>query len=193
MAAEQTLQWWRRPAVVAALCVAAALATVVLHGWRTDLPAAVLLAVVGVVLAVEDLADHRLPNALLAPTAVALTLLLTCAALVTGAWADLARAGVAALVCGAGYLALALLRPTGMGMGDVKLGALLGAWLGWLGWDAVVTGTLLGFVAGGVVGLLLVLTGRASRSTAIAFGPWLLLGAALAGVLTVRVGPVLGL
>jgi len=191
--ADLSAAWWQRRAVLVGACVAAAAAAVLLHGWRADLPAAVLLAVVGVVLAAEDFASHRLPNAVLAPAAVALALLLTFAALVTGAWADLARAGMAAAACGVGYLGLALLRPTGLGMGDVKLGALLGAWLGWLGWGAVLAGTLVGFVAGGAVGLLLIASGRATRSTAIAFGPWLLLGAAVASVATVRAGPVLGL
>jgi len=180
------------PGVVAALCVVAALLTVVLHGWRADLPAAVLLAVVGVVLTVEDLATHRLRNAVLAPAAVALGLLLLAAALAIGAWTDLVRAAVAAVACGLGYLVLALLRPTGLGMGDVKLGALLGAWLGWLGWGAVLLGVLTGFVLGGLAGLILIAAGRARRTTAIAFGPWLLLGAAVAGVVTVRLGPVLG-
>src|SRR5690606_39946340 len=104
-----------------------------------------LLAVVGVVLAVEDLASHRLPNAVLAPTAVALGLLLVVAAIAGGTWTDLVRAAVAAVACGLGYLVLALLRPTGLGMGDVKLGAVLGAWLGWLGWGAVGLGVPDGF------------------------------------------------
>lgn len=164
----------------------------VLHGWQPDLPAAVLLAVAGVLLAVEDLASHRLPNAVLGPTAVALAVLLLVAALVTGAWPDLVRGAVAAVGCGLGYLVLALLRPTGLGMGDVKLGALLGLWLGWLGWESVVLGVLAGFVLGGLAGIVLIAAGRASRTTSIAFGPWLLLGAAVASVLAVRAGPVLG-
>ncbi|WP_226924761.1 prepilin peptidase [Georgenia satyanarayanai] len=167
--------------------------TVLVHGWRADLPAALVLAVAGVLLAAEDLASHRLPNAVLAPTGLALTLLLLVATLVSGAWDGLVRAAVAAVACALGYLALALLRPAGLGMGDVKLGALLGAWLGWLGWGAVVLGVLAGFVLGGVAGLVLLVAGRATRTTAIAFGPWMLLGAAVAGALTVRLGPVLGL
>lgn len=188
---EPARRWWRTPGVALVGCAVAVALTVVLHGWRADLPAALLLAVAGVLLAGEDLASHRLPNAVLAPTAVGLALLLTVAALLTGGWGDLLRGASAAVVCGGGYLVLALLRPTGLGMGDVKLGALLGAWLGWLGWDAVLLGVLAGFVLGGLAGLVLIVAGRATRSTAIAFGPWLLLGAAVASVLTLRLGPVL--
>ena len=195
MAAEPaaTARWWQAPGVLAAACAVAAVLTLLVHGWRADLPAAVVLAVAGVLLTAEDLASHRLPNAVLAPTAVALGLLLLVATLTTGVWDALVRAAVAAVACGLGYLVLALLRPAGLGMGDVKLGALLGAWLGWLGWGAVVLGVLAGFVLGGVAGLVLILARRATRTTAIAFGPWMLLGAAVAGAVTVRLGPVLGL
>ncbi len=195
MAAEPaaTPRWWQAPGVVAGACVVAVALTLLVHGWRADLPAALLLAVAGVLLTAEDLASHRLPNAVLAPTAVALTLLLLVASLVTGSWDALLRAVLAAAACGLGYLLLALLRPAGLGMGDVKLGALLGAWLGWLGWGAVVLGVLAGFVLGGLAGLVLIGAGRATRTTAIAFGPWMLLGAAVAGAVTVRLGPVPGL
>lgn len=192
-APQRSARWWQAPGVVGGLCVLAAALAVVLHGWRADLPAAVLLAVVGVVLAIEDFAHHRLRNAVLAPTGVALALLLTFAALITDAWPGLLRAVLAALVCGAGFLLLALARPTGLGMGDVKLAVLLGAWLGWLGWGAVALGVLAAFVLGGIAGLVLIIAGRATRTTAIAFGPWLLLGAAVGSVLTVRAGALLGL
>jgi len=184
-------RWWEAPGALAVLCVVAAVLAVVVHGWRADLPAAVLLAVVGVLIGVEDFARHRIPNALLGPTAIALTALLLAAAVATGAWGDLLRGGLAALACGAGFLVLALLRPTGLGMGDVKLAAVLGLWLGWLGWGAVVLGVLAGFVLGGVAGAVLLVSGRATRTTAIAFGPWLLLGAAVATVVAVRFAPVL--
>ncbi|PYG02110.1 leader peptidase (prepilin peptidase) / N-methyltransferase [Georgenia satyanarayanai] len=179
--------------MLAGACAVAVALTLLVHGWRADLPAALLLAVAGVLLATEDLASHRLPNAVLAPTAVALALLLVVASLATGEWDALLRAVLAAVASGVGYLLLALLRPAGLGMGDVKLGALLGAWLGWLGWGAAVLGVLAGFVLGGVAGLVLLLAGRATRTTAIAFGPWMLLGAAVAGGVTVRLGPVLGM
>lgn len=174
------VSWWRRPAVVTAWCVLAAALAVWARGAQPDVLAAVVLAVAGVLLAVEDFARHRLPNAVMQPTAVALVLLLAVAALLDGAWSGLLRGILAAVVCGGLYLLLALARPTGLGLGDVKLGALLGLWLGWLGWQAVVVGVLAGFVVGGVVGLALIAVRRADRRSAIAFGPWMLLGAAIA-------------
>ena len=57
----------------------------------------------------------------------------------------------------------------GMGYGDFKLLAALGAWLGW---QALVPIVLIASVAGAVVGLALMARGN-GRDTPIAFGPWL--------------------
>ncbi len=187
-AAQPQVAWWQRRGTVAVMAVLAALVTIVVHGWRADLLGAIVLAFAGVYLAVEDFSSHRLPNAVLAPTAIAVATHLTVLALTGDRFSDLLRAFVAAAACGAGYLVLALARPTGLGMGDVKLGALLGLWLGWLGWGAVVLGVLAGFLLGGVAALALLATGRATRRSALAFGPWLLLGAAVASAVTVRMG-----
>ncbi len=80
------------------------------------------------------------------------------------------------------YLALAMLYPAGLGLGDVKLAAALGLYLGWLGWSYPVVGTVAAFLVGGVVSLALLASGRAGRRTAVPFGPPMLLGA-LAAVL----------
>ena len=58
----------------------------------------------------------------------------------------------------------------GMGYGDFKLLALLGAWLGWPALPAIL---LLASLAGAVAGITLVVRGRASRDTPLPFGPYL--------------------
>ncbi len=65
-------------------------------------------------------------------------------------------------------------------MGDVKLAALLGLYLGWLGWDAVVIGAAGGFVVQAVVALCLLATRRIGLRGELPFGPAMLLGAVLA-------------
>jgi leader peptidase (prepilin peptidase)/N-methyltransferase len=62
----------------------------------------------------------------------------------------------------------------GMGYGDFKLLALLGAWFGWMALPGLV---LISSAAGAIIGITLILLGR-SRDEAIAFGPYL----ALAGL-----------
>lgn len=65
----------------------------------------------------------------------------------------------------------------GMGMGDMKLGAMLGAFLGWrLGLFAL----FVAVVAGGVMAAGLLLAGRKGRKDAVPFGPFLALGGATA-------------
>ncbi|MEU9554969.1 A24 family peptidase [Streptomyces fumanus] len=167
------------PVVVTALvCAALAGAT----GTRPELVVWLLLAPVGVLLAVVDRRVARLPDPLTLPFAGAALALLGLAALLpehAGSWTT---ALLGALALGAGYLALWLINPAGMGFGDVKLALGAGAVLGWYGWATVMLGTLAGFLLGAVYGGVLVLARRAGRKTAIAFGPFLIAGAFL-GVL----------
>ncbi|MFD0891219.1 prepilin peptidase, partial [Streptosporangium algeriense] len=89
----------------------------------------------------------------------------------------LAGALLGGLVLTGLYLLLFLVNPEGMGLGDVKFAAALGTALGWLGWDALVTGTFLGFLAGGLYGGALVAARRAGRGSEIPFGPFMAVGA----------------
>jgi leader peptidase (prepilin peptidase)/N-methyltransferase len=91
-------------------------------------------------------------------------------------WAGLrALIGMAALY--AFYFLLVLINPRGMGFGDVKLAGVLGLYLGWLGWGELVSGTFMGFLYGGVVGLLMIALRRAGLKSKLPFGPFMLLGA----------------
>jgi leader peptidase (prepilin peptidase)/N-methyltransferase len=84
---------------------------------------------------------------------------------------------VAGLAAGAALLVIAFIYPAGLGMGDVKLAAYLGAGLG----AAVVVGIFIGFIAAFVPAVvLLVRHGRAARKAAIPLGPFLALGAVVA-------------
>jgi leader peptidase (prepilin peptidase)/N-methyltransferase len=150
-------------------------------GATAQLPAFLYLGAAGVALALIDLDVKRLPNAIVLPSyPVALGLLLVPATL--GAWSAYGRALLAMAGLFAAYFALALVQPGGMGFGDVKLAGLLGLHLGWLGWAELLVGALAGFVLGGAVGVALLLTRRATRRSAIPFGPFMLAGA-LVGVL----------
>ena len=65
----------------------------------------------------------------------------------------------------------------GMGYGDFKLLAAIGAWLGWQMLPLVI---LLSSVVGASVGIALIIAGKAGRNTAIPFGPYLAGGGTLA-------------
>lgn len=141
-------------------------------------------AVLGVVLAVIDIRHHRLPNRLVALGAAFGVLSLGVAAVTGGRGEDLLRALLAGVAVCAAYLALRLLSPSGIGGGDVKLAAVVGLYLGWQGWEAVLIGTLAAFVLGGVVASVCMATGRAGPRTAVPFGPFMIIGAWLGIVLT---------
>lgn len=174
--------WWQHPAALVSGVALTAGGTWLVVGAQPHLSAALVLAVLGVPLAAEDLAHHRLPNRLLAAIGIGLLTLLALAAVLEGDGTSFVRALFGGGVLGAAFLVLALFRPTGLGMGDVKLAAVLGLWLGWLSWPSVLLGVLAAFVGGGLVSLLLLLLGRVRRDSYLPFGPWLLLGAAVATV-----------
>ncbi|MEU6505276.1 A24 family peptidase [Streptomyces sp. NPDC046942] len=168
-----------RIAVVTALiCAALAAAT----GARPELVAWLLLAPVGVLLAVVDVRVRRLPDPLTLPLAPAALALLGLAALLPGHAGHWPTALYGALALGAAYYVLHLVNPAGMGFGDVKLALGTGAALGWYGWSTVLLGAFAGILLGALYGGALVAVRRAGRGSAIAFGPFLLAGA-LAGLL----------
>ncbi len=179
-------RWWRpvrvsapRWAVTAAAGAAAGALAGAAAGWSAAWPAWVALALALTPLAIIDVQQHRLPDRLVLPAAVLGAVLLAVAADVRGEPGRLGRAALAAAAVGAVLLLLALISPSGFGLGDVKLGALLGGYLGWRGWQFVVPGLFTGFVLGALVALALVVTRRASLRTEIAFGPALMLGSLL--------------
>jgi leader peptidase (prepilin peptidase)/N-methyltransferase len=149
------------------------------------LPAAVLVAVLGVLLAVVDLGCLRLPDPLVGALAVLTVLPPAVVAVTAGEPGRLGRGALAAGLCGAAYLMVAMLPGGGLGFGDVKLAAVLGFPLGWIGWPAVLAGLILPHVINGPVALVLLASGRARRDTALPLGPALLAGALLAVAITV--------
>ena len=142
-----------------------------------ELPAYLLVATLGVAMGYIDLREHRLPDWLTLPALVGAAVLLLLPAAVDADWSAYARAWAAAAACFAFYLVLALLRPADLGLGDVKLAGVLGLLLGWVGWPSVVLGVFCGFLAGGLAGVVLLVTGRAGRRSSIPFGPAMLAGA----------------
>jgi len=120
-----------------------------------------------------------LPDVIVGPLYPILFATLTWAAATTGDWSRLGRAAASAGVLVLCYFVLAMIAPANLGLGDVKLSGLLGGFLGWLGWSHALLGTLAAFVLSGLFALLLVVTVRAHRRTAFAFGPWMVAGAAL--------------
>lgn len=149
------------------------------HVWALGLVivAFLYLAAISIVLTLIDLDTHRLPNSIVLPSYVVSGILFTAAAWLTGDWFALLRAGIGMAVLYSFYALLRLLRPGGMGGGDVKLAGVIGIYLGWLGWGALAVGAFAAFLWGGIFGVALIALRRAGRKSRIPFGPWMILGA----------------
>jgi leader peptidase (prepilin peptidase)/N-methyltransferase len=163
-------------ALTAALCVGAVLA----HRSADTIALSIVLILLVVPIAVIDLEHRIIPNALTALGAVL--------ALAIGLALDPAGEPtrlIAAAAAGGFLLAAALAYPGGMGMGDVKLAAVMGLFLG----AAVAPALLVALLTGVALGIVVIARkgARAGRKTAVPFGPFLAFGALVA----VFVGPQL--
>jgi leader peptidase (prepilin peptidase)/N-methyltransferase len=87
---------------------------------------------------------------------------------------DLLRAALGTIILFAGYLILGLISPGGIGMGDVKLAAPVGLYLGYLGWGQLLYGGLLGFILNGLVTVAILSRKGRDKASEVAHGPSML-------------------
>ncbi len=160
----------RYPIVEAATGALFVLAFVTLGPTPDFVVAAALLAALVAITAI-DLSHQIIPDVITLPGILAGVV----ANLATG-WVSWLESLLGIAVGGGIFLVIILASRGGMGGGDMKLGAMLGAFLGWkLGLVAL----LLGVLTGGVVALCLLILRRKGRKEAIPFGPFLALGGAV--------------
>ncbi len=170
----------RYPLVEAGTGAAFALLTFgALHGWfpLAALPALLYLAAVSIALALIDLDTRRLPDAIVLPSYLVCAVLLTLASVLTADYWSLLRAAIGGAALFLAYLLMAIVYRGGMGGGDIKLAGLLGLCLGWFGWAPLIVGAFAAFVIGGIIGVALMAARRATRKSAIPFGPSMIAGA----------------
>jgi leader peptidase (prepilin peptidase)/N-methyltransferase len=149
--------------------------------WFEDPWQAVLLApFLGLLVAVSviDARTKKIPNRLVYPAVLAAAAVIAVGDL-AGGGLDAVSAAIGFLAYGVGLLIIALIAPRGMGMGDVKLAALIGLVLGSLSLEYVAVAVAVGILLGGVGAIVALLLG-AGRKTGIPFGPFLAAGAAVA-------------
>jgi len=149
-------------------------------GPATLLPALLLAVPLAAALAEIDLSCLRLPDPLVGALALVLGLPLTLSG------TAVLRALAAASVIGLTYLVIAVAPGRNLGLGDVKLAAVLGYALGFAGWPAVVIGAVVPHLIHGPVAAVLLSSRRAGRHTALPFGPALLAGALVAALYSRR-------
>ncbi len=152
-------RWWLggeaslvRVGTVAAAAGATTAAVGVRLGWSLALPAFVASAVVGMVLAVIDVRQRRLPYVFTVPMYALCLICFGAESILTGDYSPLVRSALAGAATFAGFLLLALMFAGQLGLGDVVLTGWLAMCLGWLGWDRVALGLLAGLILQALVG-----------------------------------------
>ena len=149
-----------------------------LAGSWAEMLTLVVLAVAGGLLTVIDLAEERLPDAILLPLIPITFALLTLSAWVTGDWWALLRAVEAGAALFAFVFVMMIFSPD-LGFGDVKFAAVTGAFCGWFGWGAVLLGFAAAWFTFAAVGVVLLATRKRHGRSSFAFGPFMILGAVL--------------
>jgi leader peptidase (prepilin peptidase) / N-methyltransferase len=157
-------------AVAVVVFVALAVACVVDFGLSVEAVVDILACGVLVAVTVTDLERRIVPNRIIVPALVV--------ALVVQTVRDPSIEWIAAsLGAGAFFLIAALVYPAGLGLGDVKMAAFLGAWLGAPVVVALFLGSLFAMLPAIV---LLIRHGRAGRKMGIPFAPFLAAGGVVA-------------
>ncbi|MCZ7536360.1 MAG: A24 family peptidase [Acidimicrobiia bacterium] len=137
------------------------------------LPAYLVLVAALVAISVIDFEHMLIPNRIVYPAGAASIVLLAAASLGEGDWPALGRAAIGAAIDFAVFYGLWSLWPQAMGFGDVRLAALLGGHLGWLGWGTLGTGMFLPFLIGSIGGIVVVVPVLLAPMTAAGVVGWL--------------------
>ena len=166
--------------IIEALTAALAVAVVLTKHSASEIVLGLALIAVLVPVALIDLEHRIIPNKITLPAAVA-AVAIGCALDVRGVPEQL----IAGAGAGGFLLFFALAYPRGMGMGDVKLAAVLGLFLGRSVAVAILAAVLLGTVVGSLV--MARVGVEKGRKTAVPFGPFLALG----GVIALFAGPAI--
>jgi leader peptidase (prepilin peptidase)/N-methyltransferase len=161
---------WRYPAVEAATGVAFALSVVRFGVTPELLPALLLLSALVAVTAI-DLEHQLIPDRITLPGIAAG--FLTSLAMPRLVWID----SLLGIALGGGiFFLIILLSGGGMGGGDMKLAAMVGAFLGW---KLALVAFFLGVLLGGLMAVALLASGRRKRKDRVPFGPFLAVGSVL--------------
>jgi leader peptidase (prepilin peptidase)/N-methyltransferase len=148
-------------------------------GMDAVLPAYLAVTAAGTAISIVDLREKRIPNRMLIVAAPVVALLLVAGLLLTGEPARLLAVLIGAAALFVLYFVIALVVPAAMGMGDVKLAAVLGGVLGAAGLTGWLVGLLAAFLVGGIVAVIALIAGRVGWRGSIPFGPWMVVGAVI--------------
>jgi hypothetical protein len=138
------------------------------------MPAFWLIGVVGVLLAVVDVREHRLPFGWVVPLYAVCGVCFVVASVAAGTFEQLVRAAAACTLTLVVFVGVAMAAGGRFGLGDVVVLGVLAGSLGWWGWRWVIVGIGVGFLLAAVGAV--VSWARHGRGRPVVLGPALLAG-----------------
>ncbi len=139
--------------------------------------------VTALMLSKVDFREHRLPNTLVFTAYLGGLFGFALVAHAQDDFGLLLNAIAGSLIASLAYLVIHILG--GMGMGDVKYAAVVGLYLGSLGWAYLYVGSLISFAFAALWALPHMLSKRKTRN--VPFGPFMALGVVVAGIIAIGV------
>ncbi|MEI6648520.1 MAG: prepilin peptidase [Actinomycetes bacterium] len=146
----------------------------------------------GIALIAIDLEHHRLPDLLTGPLFLSGAIFLGIDAFKNHHTSQLFHALLYGFSACAIFYSIHILSKGGMGMGDVKLAASMGLFSGYVSATAVYVSAMTGFALGSLVGVSLMVAKKATRKTAVPFGPFMIVGTVLSLWITPVINQVRG-
>lgn len=149
-------------------------------GGSWTLPSELAFTAGLIALAAIDLERFLLPRKIVYATSIIVTLGLVLAAGLQDRWGHFGVAVICAVSAFVVFFTINAVKSAWMGFGDVRLAGLIGLALGWLGGWYVVVGFFAANLAGAIVGVAMMVAGRASRRTPLPYGVFLAGGSVVA-------------
>jgi len=144
--------------------------------WKAELLPYLFMVTVLVIVSIIDIQKQIIPNKIMYPSIPIGLAAMGIVSLVRGDGNIILHSLIGLAIGGLPLGLLALAIPKGMGIGDAKLAAFSGIFLGY--YQAI--GLFFGFLLGSIIGIVLMLIGRKGRKSRIPFGPYLAAGALIA-------------
>lgn len=137
----------------------------------------IVFVILGVALSAIDFQLHRLPDTLNGALFTLGLALISVDAVINHRLGNLRSAIIASFMLSAFFWLVNLLSKGGMGMGDVKLAASIGLYVGYISALSVYVAAMASFALGSIVGIAIIFLQKGTRKTAVPFGPFMIVGA----------------
>jgi leader peptidase (prepilin peptidase)/N-methyltransferase len=125
---------------------------------------------------IVDIQEMRIPNRVLIPTYVATLILMTVASLAEGELLHVVISLIGSIFATFIFFFIHLMKPKGLGMGDVKFAGLLGLVLSWFAFPSGLWGLALAFVASALFSAVAIVFKFHKVDLLIPFGPFMVFG-----------------